>query len=637
MQTDMGEQKISIAKDPETRKLFLKQLLHDVEAIELMLNSNLLESGISRIGAEQEFCLVDKYFKPSRNALQILGKIDDSHFTSELAKYNLEINLDPLELAGDCFSKMEKNLKKLLNKADTAAQSFEEKIILTGILPSIDYRAVQIEYMTPRKRYEALADVIAELRGEDFELNITGVDELILTHNNILFEACNTSFQCHLQIEPDQFTDYYNWAQMLSGPVLSVAANSPLLLGKQLWSETRIPLFQQSIDTRGKGFHLREREQRVTFGNRWIRSVGDVYKNDIARHTLLFMTDIKKDSLRMLELGQIPKLKALQLHNSTIYKWNRPCYGITNGVPHLRIENRYLPSGPTVEDEIANFTFWVGLMSNLPDKYRNIWESISFEEVKENFYKAAMWGIQSGMVWDGKLMSARSLILDILLPMAREGLEQKGIIQIDIDYYLSIIEERASGYSTGSRWIVSSYRKLKQKLTREESCVALTAIMHNRRTTDKPVHKWNIAEIEEAETLEMHYDIVSNIMSSDLITVTENDLAELVLKIMDWRNIRHLPVEDNRGNLKGIVTKKRLVRYLDDPDRNPLATAADVMDNDPLTIKPDTDIDDAILLMLDKGLSCLPVVEKNELIGIITDKDTDYIREKMKKHGNAKS
>lgn len=631
----MGEQQISIAEDPESRKLFLKQLLHDVDAIDLMLKNNQFESGISRIGAEQEFCLVDKYFKPSRNGLEILEKIDDTHFTSELAKYNLEINLDPLKLKGDCFSKMEKNLNKLLNKAEKTADSFKEKIILTGILPSIDYRAVQIEYMTPKKRYEALANIISKLRGEDFELNITGVDELILRHNNILFEACNTSFQCHLQIEPDEFTDFYNWAQMLSGPVLSVAANSPLLLGKQLWSETRIALFQQSIDTRGKGFHLREREQRVTFGNRWIRSVRDVYMNDIARHTLLFMTDIEKDSLQVLEKGQIPKLKALQLHNGTIYKWNRPCYGITNGVPHLRIENRYLPSGPTVEDEIANLTFWVGLMCNLPDKYRNIWETISFEEVKENFYKAAMWGIQSGMVWDGKLMSARSLILDILLPMAREGLEQKNVVKKDIDKYLAIIEERASGYSTGSRWIVGSYRKLKQKLTREESTVALTAIMYNRRLTGKPVHKWAIAEMEEAENLEMHFDIVSNIMSTDLITVTENDLAELILKIMDWRDIRHLPVEDNRGYLKGIVTKKRLVRYLENPDSNPLATAADVMDKNPVTIGPKDDIKFAMLLMLDKGVSCLPVVEKKELIGIITDKDTQDIWDKMKKHRNA--
>lgn len=633
----MGEQKLSIAKDPESRKLFLKHLLHDVEAIEQMLRNDQIESGVKRIGAEQEFCLVDKYFKPSMNALEIMEKVGDDHFTPELARYNLEINLDPLEFKGDCFSQMQSQLTNLLNKAEDAANTLGERIILTGILPSIDFRAVQIEYMTPKQRYEALADIISELRGGDFELNITGVDELILKHNNILFEACNTSFQCHYQVEPNDFTDMYNWAQMLSGPVLSVACNSPLLIGKQLWSETRVPLFQQSIDTRGKGYHLREREQRVTFGNRWIRSVADVYKNDIARHTLLFLTDIENDSLETLNNGEIPNLNALQLHNGTIYKWNRPCYGVLNGVPHLRIENRYLPSGPTVQDEIANFAFWVGLMSNLPDKYRNIWEKINFEEVKENFYKAAMWGIQSGMVWDGQLLSARRLILEILIPMAREGLEKNGIDQKDIDRNLDIIKARAENYATGSRWIVDSYRKLREHLTREESTVALTAIMHYRKLTGKPVHEWGVAKTSEAEKLEMQYDIVSNIMTTDLVTVTENDIAELVLKVMEWRKIRHLPVEDTRGKLKGIITKNHLVRYLNNPEKDGLATAADVMDTDPVTIGPNDDIKYAMLLMIDKKVSCLPVVERDELIGIITDKDTQDIWKKMKKRSDAEN
>ncbi len=631
----MGQHELSIAKDPESRKTFLRHLLHDVEAIETMLEDGLFESGITRIGAEQEFCLVDKHYRPSLNSLQVLEKISDSHFTPELARYNLEINLDPLPFQENSLSEMEASLRSLLDKAEQAAGSFEEKIILTGILPTIDYRAVQMEYMTPKQRYEALANIIAELRGEDFELNITGVDELILKHHNILFEACNTSFQCHLQIEPNEFSDMYNWSQMLSGPVLSVAANSPLLIGKQLWAETRIPLFQQSIDTRGKGYHLRERAQRVTFGNRWIKNVGDVYKNDIARHTLLFMTDIERDSLEVLKEGGIPKLKALQLHNGTIYKWNRPCYGVTNGIPHLRIENRYLPSGPTVDDEIANLAFWCGLMSNMPEKFRDNWDNLSFEEAKENFHKAAMWGIQSGMVWDGRLTSARNLILDILLPMAQEGLESKNISTKDIDKYLSVIEQRAARHATGSRWIVNSYRNLKKELARDEAAIALTVIMNERRLSGSPVHEWETATLTEAGKLELHYEIVSNVMTTDLITANENDLAYLVLKIMEWRNIRHLPVEDNRGSLKGIITKKRLVQYLSDPQKKDLATAGDVMEKDPVTIGPNEDIKFAMLLMLDKGVSSLPVVENGELIGIITDKDTRDVWNKMKKKTDA--
>lgn len=627
----MGQQKLSIAKDPETRKHFLKHLLHDVEAIEKMIEMDLFEKGVTRIGAEQEFCLVDGHYKPSKKATSVLGIIDDEHFTPELAKYNLEINLDPLEISPDCFSILHEQLRQLLNLAEGAADKIGDKVILTGILPSIDFRAVQIEYLTPKERYRALTEILYELRGEDFELNITGVDELILSHNNILFEACNTSFQCHLQVDPDNFSDMYNWAQLISGPVLSIAANSPLLLGKQLWAETRIALFQQSIDTRAKLFSFREREQRVTFGNRWIEGVADVFKNDIARHTLLFSSDIEQDSLEALNAGDIPKLQALQLHNGTIYKWNRPCYGVTNGVPHMRIENRYIPSGPTETDEVANLAFWVGLMSNMPAHYSGNWDSFAFEDAKENFYKAAMWGIQSGMVWEDKYLSAKALILDVLLPIAREGLQKLKISRDDIDQYLSVIEKRASGHLTGSRWLVNSYRNLKKELGREEAAVALTALMDKRRKTDKPSCEWELGSADELAGLDIRYDVVGNVMSTDLITVQENDLAELVLKIMEWRDIRHLPVESSKGELKGIITKKLLIDYFSDQKNDPLSVAADVMERNLVVTGPDKDIKYAMLLMAEEKVSCLPVVENNRLVGILTDKDTGEIWEKMKK------
>lgn len=632
----MGTQEISIARDPQSKKRFLKHLLHDVEAIEKILERGLFESDVTRIGAEQEFCIVDRHFKPSLRALEVLQKVKDNHFTPELARYNLEINLDPLELTGDCLSVMHSQLDTLLEKASHAADTIDEQIILAGILPSIDYRAVQPQYMTPRKRYEELGRIILELRGHDFELNITGVDELMISHQNILFEACNTSFQCHYQVQPDRFADAYNWAQMLAGPVLSVAANSPILLGKQLWAETRIALFQQSIDTRGKGFHLREREQRVTFGNRWIEDIGDVYKNDIARHTLLFLIEIERDSLEILENGEIPSLEALQLHNGTIYKWNRACYGVSDGKPHLRIENRYLPSGPTTADEIANLAFWSGLMANMPKSHVDNWDAYDFDDAKENFYKAAMWGIQSGMVWDGKLMSATQLILDVLLPMSREGLEKMDVNEEDIGRYLDIIRNRADKKATGARWMVGSFRRLKETLDKEEASVALTAVMNKRRRSGDPVHEWKLASPEEIESVYIQYDVVSNVMSTDLITVTSDYIVELVLKIMEWRHIRHLPVEDNDGKLKGIITKKRLYRYLEDSKDGRQITAADVMDKNPTTIKPDADIRYAMLLMLDEGISCLPVIEQGKLIGILTDKDTQSIWSKIKKNTNAK-
>ena len=275
-------------------------------------------------------------------------------------------------------------------------------------------------------------------------------------------------------------------------------------------------------------------------------------------------------------------------------------------------------------------------MANMPEKYAGNWDALDFDDAKENFYKAAMWGIQSGMVWEGKLMSATRLILDVLLPMSREGLEKMKINDQEISHYLDIIRRRADKKATGARWMVGSFRRLKETLDREESSVALTAIMDKRRRSGSTVDEWALASLQEIESVEIQYDMVSNVMSTDLITVTEDYIVELVLKLMEWRSIRHIPVENKDGHLKGIITKKRLDRYLSDADDTRHLTASDVMDQNPTTIKPDDDIKYAMLLMLDEGISCLPVIEQGKLIGILTDKDTQSIWSKIKKNTNAK-
>ena len=198
----------------------------------------------------------------------------------------------------------------------------------------------------------------------------------------------------------DEMVDKYNWAQAIAGPVLSISANSPLLLGRELWSETRIALFQQSVDLRNRSYLLREQKPRVSFGSNWIKdSVIELYQDDIVRYTPLLTTDFKEDAVAKLNRGEIPKLEAIGVHNGTIYRWNRLCYGQTNGIPHLRIENRYIPSGPSVKDEVANAMFWVGLMEGMPDKYKKLDKLIPFNEVKGNFVNAARTGINTFFNW----------------------------------------------------------------------------------------------------------------------------------------------------------------------------------------------------------------------------------------------
>ena len=405
----MGSQSVTAIKTQKERKNFVRHLLNDIEAFEYMIQNNLFETGVQRVGAEQEICIVDKDYRPSTNALKILDKINDDHYTTELALFNLEINLNPYKLEKKCFSEIEKQLTSLLNKGYRVAEATDNnKLILTGILPTLRKKDLVFKNVTPYKRYKTLNNVIKKIRGDDFKLHIQGVDELILKHKSILFEACNTSFQVHLQISPEEAIDKYNWSQAIAGPLLSIMTNSPLLLGRELWSETRIALFQQSIDLRNVSHFSREQKPRVSFGTDWVKdSILELFTDDISRYPPIVSSEFDEDSVTAIKKGIMPKLKALNLHNGTLYKWNRLCYGVHQNVAHLRIENRYIPSGPSVKDEIANAMLWVGVMQGMPRQYEKIWRKMPFYDAKGNFINAARTGIHTYFSWFGKGISAK--------------------------------------------------------------------------------------------------------------------------------------------------------------------------------------------------------------------------------------
>ena len=616
----MGDLSVNKIDNIEEQSAFVKRLLNDIKALELMLKKDMLEHDIMRIGAEQEFCLVTDQWRPSYIAEDILIEINDPHFTTELARYNLEINLDPVTLGGDCFHKVEKQLNDLLLVAREKAAKHHNKIVLAGILPTISKKELEFEYMTPQPRYWALNDVMKEMRGSDFELHLKGVDELSIRHNTVLFEACNTSFQLHLQIPPDDFISSYNWAQAISAPILGISTNSPLLFGRELWSETRIGLFQQSIDIRNSSYALKDQQARVMLGDQWAEgTVADIFKNDIARHKVIFSNDIKTDSLEEVSQGKVPKLNALNLHNGTIYRWNRPCYGITNGKPHLRIENRYIPSGPSTVDEMANFAFWVGVMNGRPKKYDNIKEHMDFRDAKSNFIKAARNGKESILLWGDQHISTRDLVINELLPIANEGLKQLNIDLKDIERYLKIIEERTES-QTGSHWQVMNYRALRDELTQDDALLSLTKSIHKNQLTKLPAHQWPPAEsnhgLDESAT-----KIVAHIMSTNLLVVNENDLAELAMSIMKWKKIHHVPVENKQGELVGLLTWSHLLSCEAQITSDPHTTVSDIMTKNVVIATPSTEIRDVIKKMKKNNIGCLPVIQEGTLVGIVTIKD----------------
>jgi CBS domain-containing protein len=618
----MGETSLKVKKTTSNHIKFVNALLNDIEALEMMITANLFESDNIRIGAEQEVCIVNEDFKPADNAIDLLDKINHPQFTTELAKYNIEINLLPQLLQPGCFAAMENDLLDKFHLAANLAATNNTKLVLAGILPTISRNEISLEYLTPLERYHMLSKKLRDIRGRQFDLYLKGVDELHIRHDSIMFEACNTSFQTHLQIAPEEFVPAYNWALAISAPVLAISSNSPLLLGKELWSEIRIALFQQSIDTRHSIDEIREQRPRVTFGKDWIyNSITEIYKEDITRFEVLINDDINENSVETIQSGNVPQLRALRLHNGTIYRWNRMCYGITDNKPHMRIECRYIPAGPSIQDEIANAAFWVGLMKARPENVKKIWEHFDFKDVKSNFFKAARSGVESVFVWRGKTISAHDLIKNELLPLAHEGLKNCGFSNEEIYVYLGTIEKRLSS-STGSQWQVRNFRNLKKEMNVSDALNALTEFMHDQQKQNTAVCAWPDIQIPAALKKQVaNMCIVKQLMSSDVITVFPDDPAALVDQIMKWHDVNHIVVEDRKGNLVGVVTSGRIAEIA---EINPLfgeLPVKKIMRKDITTISPETEITDALEIMKNLWISSLPVVTNNKLMGIVTKND----------------
>ncbi|MEL7120167.1 MAG: CBS domain-containing protein [Bacteroidota bacterium] len=619
----MGDLAVSYVQQFQEKKDFLRHLMKDVKALDLMIKSNLFENNIQRIGAEQELSLVSEDSMPACIGPELLPLVNDEHLTTEIGLYNLEVNLDPFNINASCLSEMENQLSYYLDTIAKAAAQYNSKICLCGILPSINRHHLTFDHITPLERYIALSKRLHEMRGNDFEIHIQGTDELLAKLDSVLFEACNTSFQLHLQVSNDDFVDQYNWAQWIAGPMLAISANSPILLGRELWMESRIALFQQSIDTRTPYNTLRYRQPRVSFGNRWIEnSAVEIFRDQIAKFPILITKEIKEDALEKLEKGGTPKLKALRTHNGTVYSWNRACYGISdNGQAHLRIENRYLPSGPSAIDEMANFALWLGLQKAGDLHYRGINKQIPFKLAKENFLRAAKEGIHTVLHWEGESMNACRLTLEKLLPLAEEGLNSFGIDSNDINRYLNIIERRVSKCVNGASWQVSNYRKLLDRWTAPIASQELTKAMVDRQVDNLPIHEWDEIKCAPVISLAHKLDKVSHWMTTDLYVVYEGDSLDLVKNIMEWNNIRHLPVENDKGHLVGLLTKSMFENLESEYESFCEVEVKDVMITDITLGNEQMTLTEAKAIMTKKGIGCLPVVDAGSLIGILTDTD----------------
>src|ERR671917_147725 len=430
----MGEDVAVTQFSREDRRRSRDKVKRNRDVFARMLRESRFDAEKRSIGLEIELNLTDEAGDPAMANAQVLERIADDAFVTELGQFNIEINIPPRLLTGEVFSELEQQIRDSLNAADDKSNEIGAHMMLVGILPTLGDQHLHIRSLSANPRYQLLNEQIFAARGEDLHIAINGVERLSTYADTIAPEAACTSVQFHQLVDPPAFAAHWNAAQAIAGVQVAIGANSPFFFGKELWRETRIALFEQATDTRPEELKAQGVRPRVWFGERWITSIFDLFEENVRYFPALLPVVEEEDPMVVLESGGAPRLQELRLHNGTIYRWNRPIYDISRGRPHLRVENRVLPAGPTIVDTLANAAFYYGLVRVLVEDDRPVWSSMSFDAARENFYAGARDGIDARLYWPGVGEApATELVLRQLLPMARDGLSRWGVDKADAD------------------------------------------------------------------------------------------------------------------------------------------------------------------------------------------------------------
>ena len=489
----MGQEVPAAVYSREDRQRYRQKVRTCLDVFARMLRESRFDSDRRSFGLEIELNLTDEAGDPALANLRALEAIADSDFQTEIGQFNVEINVPPRLLDGEVFGELEEAVRGSLNRAEERARTVGAHMMIIGILPTVGEQHLTAETFSPSPRYQQLNEQIFAARGEDLEISIAGVERLSTFADTIAPEAACTSVQLHLQVDPEGFASHWNAAQAIAGPQVAVGANSPFFFGRELWRETRIALFEQATDTRPEELKAQGVRPRVWFGERWITSIFDLFEENVRFFPALLPVCEAENPVEVLERGDTPELHELRLHNGTVYRWNRPIYDTVGDRPHLRVENRLLPAGPTMVDICANAAFYYGLIRALVAEERPLWSQMSFSAAEENFHTAARDGLAARVYWPGVgEVPVAELVLRRLLPAAHAGLEDAGVAAADRDRLLGIIERRCVTMQNGAAWQADTFHKLyeDEKLDRADALRRMTVLYRDHMHANEPVHEW---------------------------------------------------------------------------------------------------------------------------------------------------
>jgi hypothetical protein len=478
------------------RKRYRAKIRACLDVFSRMLSESKFDFDRPMTGLEIELNIVDGDCNPAMRNAEVLNAIANDAFQTELGQFNIEVNLAPRSLSGQSANELETAIRASLNDADDRSNALGAHIVMIGILPTLGPEHLTHDSLSANPRYSLINEQIFQARGEDISIVIDGVERLSTSTDTIAPEAACTSVQFHLQVSPQQYAANWNAAQCIAGVQVALGANSPFLYGKQLWRETRIALFEQATDTRPEELKAQGVRPRVWFGERWITSIFDQFEENVRYFPSLLPIVEDEDPAEVLARGDTPTLGELRMHNGTIYRWNRPVYDVHRGKPHLRVENRVLPAGPTVVDVLANGAFYYGLLKVLAEEDRPLWTRMSFTAAEDNFNAGAKDGINAQLYWPGiGEVPVTELVLRRLLPMARRGLDEWGVESSVSDRLLGIIEGRCVSHSNGAEWQARAFQAIDDRDRSLDRREALRQMLHayvDNMHSNEPVHTWPV-------------------------------------------------------------------------------------------------------------------------------------------------
>lgn len=485
---------------PEEYELFANKVRENLSALKLLLERPGFGKGAPSFGAELEVYILDDQAKPARLNQEIIAAIKDpktqAQVQLELNKFNLEYNLCPVPAKGTPFSTLRTDLHSGLAELSLAASQFQARILPIGILPTLTMDDLSALAMSDFPRYRALAKGLTKHQTEPFNIHIDGCEPLAFTCDTITLEGANTSFQFHWRVNPEDFANAYNAVQLLTPLALALGVNSPILLGHELWDETRITLFKQSIDTRKQNNLSWKHPARVDFGFGWLHnSAYELFEQNARLYPPILPVIGNEDALQTVKQGQIPKLEELRLHHGTVWTWNRAVYDATAG-GHLRIEMRSTPAGPTIEDMLATNALLVGLAQSFQAKMTDLMTALPFQYAENNFYRAAQKGLGARLIWPSttqtqlREMPVREIIAETL-PLAEQGLDALGVDRLEIDWVINNIKARLASGMTGALWQRRMLRKLKQSHDIEQSLIGLVENYNREYQKNISISDWS--------------------------------------------------------------------------------------------------------------------------------------------------